>query len=294
MFLRSFRATTSLPLQTRYLLRSKNTLIRPFTSFTSQTAKSTPPVDEKAKEVAMVEFLSKHDIYVNDYMKKLSKYLIAASALGIGSAHLLSMAVPLGFPSAFMLLAGFGLEQTGSHYINRTGPQYYTYKDAEGKIHYSSHNTWKRKMAFVSTCLGYGCIISSMLSIIPVTTSVLPLSAVGCLFSTLGHYTYSKFAPKPYFNTKHLFVSGLLTGIVGLNLVTSGSAIFLLENALHLENVEFSTYLGLILYNVFTGHDSEKALEDVQSAKGDFLKHATKFAENWLYALVPHFLMNMY
>jgi len=204
------------------------------------------------------------------------------------------MTIPLGFPSAFLILAGFALEHNGSEYITKTKPTVYTYKDKDGKIQYSSTNDFKRKLAFASTCLGYGAIIGSMMSIIPVAGSVLPLSAVGCLFSTLGHLTYAKFAPKPYFNTTQLFISGLLTGIVGVNLVTSGSAIFLLENALHLENVEVSTYIGLLLYNAFTGHDSEKALEDVKSGKGDYLKHASKFAENWLYALVPHFLMNMH
>jgi len=65
------------------------------------------------------------------------------------------------------------------------------------------------------------------------------------------------------------------------------------ENALHLENLEVSSYLGLVLYNIFAANDSQKVIEDVHKGRADHLKHASNFAENWLYALIPHFVMNL-
>jgi len=227
-------------------------------------------------------------------MKKLYQYLAAASAIGISSAHLLSLTIPIGFPSAFLVVAGFGLEHFGTEYIQKTKASIFAYKDADGILRYGTKNSPMRKLAFLSTCLGYGCIIGAFMGMVPLPSTALALSAVSCLFSKLGHLNYCKFAPKPHFKPLHLFISGLVTGIVGLNLATSCSTLFMLDGLVNIESMEMSTYLGLLLYNVFTGHDSQKAIEDVHEGKGDYLKHGNKFAENWLYALIPHFLMNMH
>jgi len=231
--------------------------------------------------------------HVNTYMKELYQYLAAASVVGISSAHLLALATPLGFPSAFLILTGFGLQHIGAEYVDKTRPKSFVYKDAEGKMQYGSSNSPLRKLSFLTSCLGYGCIIGSLLGMIPLSPAALPVSALTCLFSKLGHLAYAKFADKAHFKPFNLFLSGLLTGVMGLNFLTSGSTILMWESALHLESLEVSTYQGLLLYNAFTGHDSQKTVEDVRNGKGDYLKHANKFSENWLYALIPHFLMNI-
>jgi len=251
-------------------------------------------VETKQDQIVLNEDVQDTSPHINAYMKELYKYLGAASVIGIASAHIFSIAVPVGVPAAYLILAGFGLEHLGGEYIAKTKQQIFTYKNAEGNIQYGTSNTWPRKLAFLSSCLGYGCIIGSLMGMVPIAPSILPLSAITCLFSTLGHLNYCKFAPKPKFNTTHLFISGLVSGVLGLNLITSGSTLLMWDNPLHLESIEVSSYIGLLLYNLFTGHDSQKAVEDVNAGKGDYLKHANKFAENWLYALIPHFLMNMH
>jgi hypothetical protein len=231
--------------------------------------------------------------HVSSYMKELYQYLATASVVGISSAHLLALTAPLGFPSAFLILTGFGLQHIGSEYIDRTRPRIYTYKDADGKIQHGSSNSVLRKVGFLSSCLGYSCIIGSLLGMIPLSPAALPLSVITCLFSTLGHLGYCKFSPKTKFKPINLFISGLFTGALGLNFLTSSSVMLMWESTLHLESLEVSTYLGLLLYNAFTGHDSQKTIEDVRAGKGDYLKYANKFSENWLYALIPHFLMSL-
>jgi len=231
--------------------------------------------------------------HVSTYMKDLYQYLAAASVVGISSAHLLALSAPLGFPSAFLILTGFGLQHIGSEYVDRTRSKAFVYKDAEGKMQYGSSNSPLRKLGFLTSCLGYSCVIGSLLGMIPLAPAALPVSAITCLFSTLGHLGYCKFAPKTNFKPINLFISGLLTGVMGLNFLTSSSTIMMWESVLHLESLEVNTYLGLLLYNAFTGHDSQKTVEDVRNGNGDYLKHANKFSENWLYALIPHFLMSL-
>ena len=251
---------------------------------------SLPKVQEKSQSL---DELCETPAHINEYMVKFYKYLTAASIMGIATAQILSFSVPVGIPSAYLFLTGFALEHYGSEYVDKTKPKNYTYQDQDGNIKYGVTNSWKRKLGFTSTVLGYGCIIGSLLGLVPVATSVLPLSAITCLFSTLGHLNYCKFAQKSKFNPIHLFISGVVTGTLGLNLVTSGATIFLYENFLHMESIEMGTYIGMVLYNMFTSHDSQKAIEDVENGKGDYLKHANKFSENWLYSLIPHFLMNI-
>jgi len=271
---------------------SNTRLQKPFSSF-YQYAGTTQPVPQAKDDKLMLDELCETPPHVHDYMTKLYKYLAVASVVGISAAQILSCTVPVGIPSAYLILAGVGLEHYGSEYVEKTKPQVFTYKGPDGTIQYGTSNSWKRKLGFASTVLGYGSIIGALMGIVPVASSVLPLSAVACLFSTLGHLNYCKFAPKPQFKPTHLFISGFVTGVLGLNLMTSGATIFMWANPIHLESIEVSTYIGLMLYNMFTGHDSQKAIEDVNAGKGDYLKHANKFSENWLYALIPHFLMNM-
>jgi len=278
---KSFRPTLQVP-------RSFSSSLQQTESFENALAQPKP------EQTVIVEDLQDTSPHVNAYMKELYKYLGAASVIGIASAHILSMTVPLGAPTAYLILAGFGLEHLGGEYIAKSKADVYTYKAADGTIQYGTSNNWARKLAFVSSSLGYGCLIGSLLGMVPIAPAVLPLSAITCLFSTLGHLNYCKFAPKPKFNPTHLFISGLVSGVLGLNLITSGSTLLMWDNPLHLEGIEVGSYIGLVLYNMFTGHDSQKAIEDVNNGKGDYLKHANKFAENWLYALIPHFLMNMH
>lgn len=290
MFLGLKRTSTnvfsrSLPLAAR----RSTSLLKPFSSFYPNVQIPQNPIQPRD----VLDELTQTPPHIHDYMTKLYKYLAVASAVGITSAQLFSLAIPIGVPSAYLILAGFGLEHFGSTYVDKTKPTVYTYKGPDGMTKHGTANSWKRKLGFASTVLGYGCIIGSLMGIIPVASSVLPLSAVACLFSTLGHLNYCKFAPKPQFKPTHLFISGFVTGVLGLNLMTSGATIFMWANPIHLESIEMSTYIGLMLYNVFTGHDSQKAIEDVNNGKGDYLKHANKFSENWLYALIPHFLMNL-
>jgi len=246
---------------------------------------------EETEDQALSDHLSTVNPQINAYMNKLYKSLAIASVLGISSTHLLALTVPVGFPSAFLLLTGFGLQHIGTDYVERMKPNHYVYKESDGNIRYGTSNPALRKLAFVSSCVGYGCIIGSMLGMIPLAPSAIPLSAISCLFSALGHINYCKFAPRATFKPAQLFLSGLFTGILGLNLITSGSTIFMWENPMHLEGLEVSSYLGLLLYNAFTAYDSRKTVEEVHNGKGDYLKHANKFSENWLYALIPHFLM---
>jgi len=278
----------SLKLTPRYTTPS----LQPFSSFYPYTSLPQPLPQPKNDKLTLDE-LTETPPHIHAYMTKLYKYLAVASIVGISSAQLLSFTVPVGFASAYLILAGISLEHFGGEYVERTKPKVFTYKGPDGTIQHGTENSWKRKLGFASTVLGYGAIIGSLMGIIPVSTSVLPLSAVACLFSTLGHLNYCKFAPKPQFKPTHLFISGFVTGVLGLNLMTSGATIFMWANPIHLESIEVSTYIGLMLYNMFTGHDSQKAIEDVNAGKGDYLKHANKFSENWLYALIPHFLMNL-
>jgi len=244
-------------------------------------------------EDTTLEDLPSINPHVSTYMKELYQYLAAASVIGISSAHLLALTAPLGFPSAFLVLTGFGLQQLGSEYVNKTKPKSFVYKDAEGKIQYGSSNSPFRKLGFLTSCLGYSCIIGSLLGMIPLAPAALPVSAITCLFSTLGQLGYCKFAPKASFKPINLVISGLLMGVTGLNFLTSSSTMMMWESVLRLENLEVSTYLGLLLYNLSTGYDSKKTVEDARNGKGDYLKHANSFSENWLYALIPHFLMSL-
>jgi len=251
----------------------------------------TEVIPVEAEDKVLNDYLSTVNPQVNAYMKKLYQCLAAASVLGISSAHLFALTVPVGFPSAFLLLTGFGLQHIGTEYVEKMRSNTYVYKDKDGRIQYGTTNPVLRKLAFVGSCVGYGCIIGSMLGLVPLAPSAIPISALSCLFSALGHINYCKFAPKSNFKSTQLFLSGLFTGILGLNLLTSGSTIFMWENSFHLESLEISSYLGLLLYNAFTAYDSKKTVEEVHNGKGDYLKHANKFSENWLYALIPHFLM---
>jgi len=292
MLFRLSKATPNVFSQSlRYALRPTTPSVRPFSSFLKQNepaqAIATQPDQVSLDNIAPIH------AHTNSYMKKLYQYLTAASVIGISASHLLSFAIPVGFPSAFLIIAGFGLHHVGTEYIEKTRPKSFVYKGADGNMQSGTSNPLLRKLSFLSSCLGYSCVVGSLLGMIPLAPSVLPLSFITCLFSTLGHLNYCKFAPRPYFKPKHLLLSGLFTGILGLNFLTSGSTILMLENPLHLESVEVSTYLGLLLYNSFTAHDSQKIVEDVHKGKGDYLKHANKFAENWLYSLIPHFLMNI-
>jgi len=292
MFIGLKKASNVFPKTFRLPSTLKTPFLKPFSSF--YQISSVPQVLPAQKdEKLMLDDLCETPPHIHNYMTQLYKYLAAASVIGITSAQLLSFTIPMGAPSAFLILAGVGLEHFGGEYVGRTNPKVFTYKSPDGKIQYGTTNPLKRKLAFASTVLGYGSIIGSLMGIIPVAPSVLPLTAVACLFSTLGHLNYCKFAPKPQFKPMHLFISGFVTGVLGLNLMTSGATIFMWNNPIHSESIEVSTYIGLMLYNMFTGHDSQKAIEDVNNGKGDYLKHANKFSENWLYALIPHFLMHM-
>jgi len=231
--------------------------------------------------------------HVSTYIKELYQYLAVASIAGISSAHLLAMTVPLGFPPAFLILTGFGLQQIGSEYVAKARQQQFVYKDDEGKMQHGSSNSSLRKLGFLTSCLGYSCVLGSLIGMVPLAPAALPVSALTCLFSTLGHLGYCKFAAKANFKPINLFISGLLSGVLGLNFLTSGSMMVMLNSTLHLESLEVSTYLGLMLYNLFSGYDSQKTVEDVRNGKGDYLKHANKFLGNWLYALIPHFLMSL-
>jgi len=226
-------------------------------------------------------------------MKNVYKYLAVASVLGIATANLVAVTVPIGIPSAYLVLAGFGLEHSGADYIDKTRSNVYTYKGRDGTIQYGTSNPSQRKLAFISSCLGYSCIMGTLLGVTPLASSVLPLAAITCIFSTLGHLTYCKFVRKSQFKPAHLLISGIVTGILGLNLITSGSTLLMLGNLLQIENIGMSTYLGLLLYNISIGHDSMKAIKDVNNGKEDYLKHANTFSQNWLFALIPHLLMNM-
>jgi hypothetical protein len=245
----------------------------------------------ESEDKALVDHLSTVNPQINAYMKKLYQYLAAASVIGVSSSYLFALTVPVGFPSAFLILTGFGLQHLGTEYLEKTRSNLFVYKEKDGRIQYGTSNPLLRKLAFISSCAGYGCIIGSMLGLIPLAPAALPLSAIACLFSSLGHINYCKFAPRTSFKPAQLFLSGLFTGILGLNLITTGSTMFMWENPLHLESLEVSSYLGLLLYNAFTAYDSKKTVEEVHNGKGDYLKHANKFSENWLYALIPHFLM---
>jgi len=150
-------------------------------------------------------------------MKKLYKYLATSSVVGISSAAILAATVPVGAPSAFLILAGFGLHSAGTEYIDRTRPNIFTYRDADGNIQHGSSNPIGRKLGFLSSCLGYGCIVGSLLGLMPISPVALPLSVITCLFSTLGHLGYANFAPRPKFKPMQMLLSGLFMGILGLN-----------------------------------------------------------------------------
>jgi len=264
--------------------------LKPFSSIKSLTMSEQIPYETIENSVDNLPAINPQ---VSTYMKELYKYLAAASVVGISSAHLIALTAPIGFPSAFLVLTGFGLQHIGTEYVNKTRPQTHTYKDADGKIQHGSSNSMFRKLGFLSSCLGYSCIIGSLLGMIPLSPAALPVSAITCLFSTLGHLAYCKFAPKNKFKSANLFISGLFTGVLGLNFLTSSSMMLMWESALHLESLQASTYVGMLLYNAFAGSDSQKTVEDVRAGKGDYLKHANQFSENWLYALIPHFLMGL-
>ena len=233
---------------------------------------------------------SRSDVYIRD----LYKYMTTASVIGVSSALLASAAVPAGLYSAGLALTGLGLDRLGVEYIHRTKANTYTYRDEDGNILYGTQNSPYRKAAFLSSCLGYGCIVASLVSMVPVTSSILGMSAMTCLFSTLGQLTYSKFVKKEDAKPMELFMSGMLAGVVGVNLIGSFSSILMFANPLSMASTQMNTYIGLLLYNVFTGKKSQKAMEDVQKGKEDHLKHASKFPENWLYALAPHFVMKFF
>jgi len=234
-------------------------------------------------------------IFSNDsrsdvYIRNLYKYMTTASVIGVSSTLLASSMVPAGLFSAGLALTGLGLDHLGSGYIQKTKVNTYTYKDEDGNVQFGAQNSIPRKLAFLSTCLGYGCIIGSLTSIAPVASSVLGASAMTCLFSTLGQLTYTKFVKKEDIKPMQVVLSGVLGGVVGLNLLSSFSSILMVANPLSVASTQINTYIGLLLYNAFTGSKSQKVMEDVQKGKEDHLKHASRFSESWLYSLAPHFV----
>lgn len=282
-----FSRTLRHPFQTpTYALTRFSTFSNPADT-TPQTPLNGEPIDKTPVE----DSLSSINPHINSYMKQLYQYLATASIVGLSTAHFLAHTVPVGFPSAFLIITGFGLQHIGAEYADKIKPNMFVTKGEDGKMQYGTSSPVSRQIAFLTSCVGYGCIIGSLLGLVPLAGASLPLSAISCLFSTLGHMNYTKFAPKSSFKPAHVFLSGLFTGVLGLNLITSGSSIFMWESPLQLESLEVSSYLGLLLYNAFTANDSQKTVEDIRNGKGDPLKHANKFSENWLYSMIPHFLM---
>ena len=228
--------------------------------------------------------------YVQKYMAELHRYLANAALVGICSAELVAVGAPLGASSALLVLAGFGMDFYGKDYVEKTKSQVAIYKDNNGNINHVSVDPPMRKLALTTMCIGQGSILGFMIGMAPFSGSILPLSLLTCLFSTLGHFIYNKLPLKKY-RPRHLFTIGTMTGMLGLSLVNAGVLLPLGLN-ISMQGLEFSTYFGLFLYNMFAKYDSQKALEDINNGKGDCLKHATLYSENWLCTLFPHFLMN--
>jgi len=267
-----------------YALKPTSNTIRPFSSLPRQPS---PILYTRDSFDNLFSNDSRTDLYIRD----LYKYMTTASVIGISSALAVSAAGPAGLFSAGLALTGLGLDRLGVNYIHGTKPDMQTFKIEDGGVQFGDYNSSQRKLAFVSSCLGYGCIVGSLASILPVASSALTMSAITCMFSTLGQLTYSKFVKKEIARPMEVFLSGMIGGIVGLNLISSFSTIFMFANPLGIGSVQTNTYIGLLLYNALTGNRSQKAVEDVQKGKDDHLKHASKFPEHWLYSLAPHFFM---
>lgn len=273
-----------LPHNLTHALRPTTNTLRPFSSFPRQP---NPILYTRDTFDLLFSNDSRTDVYIRD----LYKYMVTASVIGVSSALAVSSAIPAGLFSAGLALTGLGLDRLGMDFIHRTKADMQTFKIGDGSIQFGDQNSYQRKLAFVSSCLGYGCIVGSLASMLPVASSALTVSAITCMFSTLGQLTYSKFVKKENARPMEVFLSGMIGGIVGLNLISSFSTIFMLANPLSIASVQTNTYIGLLLYNALTGNKSQKAVEDVQKGKADHLKHASKFPEHWLYGLAPHFLM---
>ena len=182
------------------------------------------------------------------------------------------------------------MEFYGRDYVERTKPQIAAYKGEDGNIKHVTLDTASRKLALMTMCIGQGSILGFLIGMNPFSSSLIPLTLFTCTFSNLGHLIYNKI-PKTKYSPTQLFTTGVFTGILGLGLVTSGVFIPFGLN-ISMQGLEISTYIGLLMYNLFAKYDCQKALEDINKGKGDCLKHASAYSENWVVALFPYFVMN--
>lgn len=296
MLLRFARTKPNYVLSSLSYLRTSPVIRFPFSSSASEENTKEIQEHEKTKLVqerkAAIDRISKTNIYVNTCMQKLYRYFIAASLAGISATYIVSMASLTGFPLAYVVLLGFGAEHMGRDYIEKIKPKDYVYKNSYGNIQAATANPPLRKFSFLMTSIGYGSIIGAMLGITPLASSVIPLTAIACIFSNLGHIAYCKSAPKATFKPMHIIISGILAGAFGMNVLTAGTALMMVDSPLNIELLEMKSYLGLVLYNFITGYDTQKAAEDMNKGKGDHLGYASGSSDNWSFALLPALFMN--
>jgi len=238
------------------------------------------------------------NFHLSTYMKNLYKWTAIGTSVGMATAFLGSF-LPMGFPIAYLILGGAAIDHLSNNRLEKTRPTVVRVKDAAGKPYYDSVNPLKRKLAFLATSIGASCLAAPALSFLGTASIIMPMCAAMGVFSAFGHYYYSKIVGKSKYKPWQAALYGMATGYIGLTLagmytptLITGEMFLSEGDAFYAKTLNIGSYVSLALYNLFTADDAKKVSEDLKQGKDDYLKHGTKFVENWMVTLVPFVLFS--
>jgi hypothetical protein len=238
------------------------------------------------------------NLHLTSYMKNLFKWTTIGTTVGMASAFLGSF-LPMGFSVAYLILSGAAADHIGNNSLEKSRPQVVRVKDENGKSHYDSVNPLKRKIAFLASAIGASLLAAPALSFLGTASIVMPYCAAMSIFSAMGHYQYSRMSGKTGYKPWQAALYGMAAGYIGLSLIgiaspalMGGEMLLSDGDMFYSKTLNIGSYLSLGLYNLFVADDARKVAEDLKQGKDDYLKHGTKFVENWMLTLVPFVLFS--
>jgi len=238
------------------------------------------------------------NLHLSSYMKNLFKWTAVGTTVGMASAFLGSF-LPMGLPVAYMILAGAAADHMSVNSLEKSRPQIVRVKDANGKSHYDSVNPLKRKLAFLASAIGASLLAAPALSFLGTASVIMPYCAAMSIFSAVGHYQYSRVSGKTGYKPWQAALYGMAAGYIGLSLVGMASPVLISGEMLlgdgdvfYSKTLNMGSYLSLGLYNLFVADDTKRVAADLEQGKDDYLKHGTKFVENWIVTLIPFVLFS--
>jgi len=238
------------------------------------------------------------NLHISAYMKNLYKWTAIGTTVGMASAFLGSF-VPMGFPLAYLILGGAATDHLSNNSLEKSRPQIVRVKDSTGNSHYDAVNPWKRKLAFLASAIGASVMAGPALSFLGTASIIMPYCAAMSVFSAIGHYHYSRITGKTGYKPWQAALYGMASGYIGLSLIGMASPMLISGEMLlgdgdvfYTKTLNIGSCLSLALYNMFTADDARRVTEDLKQGKDDYLKHGTKFVENWMLTLVPFILFS--